>query len=115
MHMSQDPEGWSDSGKWWMDLLKSAIIFCVATIVAICIVADIEDKREVRRVKESTLLTLRQQTVPDFVKAAVHYETASYIAYTELYQWVGVEPTQAMRAYESVHDGYLLDSGDPKM
>ncbi|MGD9000599.1 MAG: hypothetical protein PVF75_09305 [Granulosicoccaceae bacterium] len=108
--MSRDE--WTDNKKWWMDLLRSAVVFIAATLVAIFVLNDLEDKRQIRQNKETALLSLRQQTIPDFVKASVNYETAAYIAYADLYQWQGIKLTKAMRDYETIHYPAYLSSAE---
>lgn len=107
-----DRNEWSDLKKWYMDLLKSVIIFAVITLAAILFLNKLEDKREFIRNKESALLTLRQQTIPDFVTASVNYETAVYVAYADLYQWKGIVPTDAMRDLETKYYPAYLSSAE---
>ena len=95
-----------------MDLAKSALVFASATLVAVLVLNDLEDKREMRQNKETAFLSLRQQTIPDFVKASVNYETAAYIAYADLYQWEDVKLTEAMRDYETIYFPAYLSSAE---
>jgi hypothetical protein len=103
---------WSDSKTWLMDLLKSAISFGVATFIAVTVLAHFEDRREMRRSKEMALLTLRQKTIPDFVSAAVYYETAAYAAYTDLYQWKDNIPMTSMLEFEREYYPRLLSGAE---
>jgi hypothetical protein len=95
-----------------MGLAEKLIVFGVITLAAVLFLNNLEDARDIKRSKEAALLTLRQKTIPDFVKAAVNYETAVYVAYVDLYQWEGTRLTQPMRELETKYYPQYLASAE---
>ena len=91
---------WSDSRKWQMDLLKSAIAFTLAGVVSLFVVDKLQAERATEKARADAFYTTRLKALDDFRTASVKYDLAGHTAYTELYQWHGKEKVKAMLLYE---------------
>jgi hypothetical protein len=93
---------WSDSKKWRMDLLKSAITFSVAALVTLFVVDKIQVRRSFENAQASAYYAERVKALVQLQSETVLYDRSAHTAYTELFQWNSRQKTPAMVEYEQV-------------
>jgi hypothetical protein len=79
---------WSAWREWWMDLLKSGIVFALGAFITALVLNRLEDRRAANRFVSEAAFQLRVRALDDFRRYTLRYLRAAIAAYTELYQWV---------------------------
>lgn len=95
---------WSPWRKWWMDILKSTVVFTVVAVLTYFIVDQFQYERAARR-----------DALTHFREASFHYQEAALDAYVELYSLyrqedVDIRPKgESMLRYETAaYDDFRL-------
>ena len=100
---------WSETKKWWMDLLKWTVTFFVGALLSYCVVDRLEDQRLRERARADASFRLKLSSAQEFQRALVSYDVAAVSAYTDLYQWKGKLKTPAMVWYErEAYAGWII-------
>ena len=100
---------WSETKKWWMDLIKWTVTFFLGALLSYFIVDKLEDQRLQKRAKEDASFRLKLSSAQEFQRALASYDVAAVSAYTELYQWKGKLKTPAMEWYErQAYAGWII-------
>lgn len=91
---------WSDSTKWKMDLVKSAVTFTVAALVSLVVFDKIQEWRVERKARADAFYAARLKSLEELRSATVAYDLAAHTAYTDLYEWKTRIKTASMLRYE---------------
>lgn len=81
------PAEWSDTRKWWMELLKNAIIGGTALTITLTFVNRIDARRVRENAQVNAYFDARIKALDNFVKAGAHYDHAAHTAYVEMHAW----------------------------
>ena len=77
-------EDWTPFRKWWMDILKSAIIFTVAAILTYKYIDQIQYSRDAGRAAKVAELVSMRSALDELRNATFYYHESAYDAYIEL-------------------------------
>lgn len=100
---------WSDSRKWWMDVLKSVVTAVIGFGIAYLLLDRLQEaKNESRAVCLADVE--RQRSLRDeFRRTGFAYVSATEEAYNELYRWRDEQPTQPIKHWwGSAYDDFFI-------
>jgi hypothetical protein len=91
---------WSDSKKWKMDLVKSAITFSVAALISLFLIDFVQEQRIQKKARADAEYSARLKALDEFRSTSVHYDAAAHAAFADLFEWKVRLKTPAMVRYE---------------
>jgi hypothetical protein len=92
---------WGPQLTWIMDLIKTILSVVLAACTAVFFVNRSQRKHAARRDRHNMELQFKLDCLQEFRRAVYQYESLARDAYTDLYQWKGVNKTDSMQKYSA--------------
>jgi hypothetical protein len=95
-----EPSKWSDSKKWWMDLLKTVVAYGIVAVLTLLIINRFDERRLENRFQSQLEHNLRVQASDSFRQATLEYHDAAQDAYLEMARSSLSTPVETPRRYD---------------
>ena len=76
--MGNDGHEWSERRKWWLDLVKSIVVFVIVAVATSTIIENINTKIVLKRFQLTYELQRHQRIVDDFERGSKEYLGDAY-------------------------------------